>query len=176
MSDGDIQTDVIVGENSNLPSSLNISDSMSIKPEISNQITSLEIAAAVNDNGMIVNESCVNNSLNPTTTCEEKTHQSCIVKELQRTRFKFWNPFSWMSGNENAIEDIEYNMFKCLKTPVERFYVNIRNNSLKIWTLSANTKSNKTPIVLVHGFCGGIGLWVHNIDALRYVTLLCFKF
>ena len=51
-----------------------------------------------------------------------------------------------MGGNEDAIEEIEFNMFKCLKTKVDRFYVNIRNNSLKIWTVSANTKSNKVRI------------------------------
>ena len=32
--------------------------------------------------------------------------------------------------------------------------------------MSANTETNNVPIVLIHGFCGGIGLWVHNIDAL----------
>ena len=57
-------------------------------------------------------------------------------------------------------------MFNCVGTPISRFFVNIRNNSLKIWTISANTESTNIPIVLVHGFCGGIGLWVHNINEL----------
>ena len=59
-------------------------------------------------------------------------------------------------------------MFKSLKSNVKRFYVNIRNESLKIWTMSANADSNsdKEPLVLVHGFCGGIGLWAHNVDPL----------
>ena len=74
-----------------------------------------------------------------------------------------WNPFSWMKSNEDAIEQIEQKMFKCVKTPLNRFYVNIRNNSLKIWTISCNTESANLPIVLVHGFCGAIGLWVYPI-------------
>ena len=170
MSVDGIQSNVLIREDSNLSASLNISDTMSSKPEISSQIITSETATAAvatNANVLIVNEPCANHSLNPAVYIEE-AHQNCTVaRQLHKTRFRFWNPFSWMNGNENAIEEIEYNMFKCLKTPVERFYVNIRNNSLKIWTLSANTMSNKTPIVLVHGFCGGIGLWVHNIDALR---------
>lgn len=100
-----------------------------------------------------------NNSIIDTTT----------MKVLTQNRFSYWNPLSWRQSNDNAIEDIESKIFKCLKTPVNRFYVDIRNNSLKIWTISANTDSDKTPIVLVHGFCGGIALWVHNIDSLRLV-------
>lgn len=64
------------------------------------------------------------------------------------------------------MEDIESRILKCVKTQFERYYVNIRNNSLKIWTLSANRDSTNTPIVLVHGFCGAVGLWIHNIDEL----------
>lgn len=101
------------------------------------------------------------------------SHRNSIVDSsidtralTQTSRYSYLNPFKWLASNDNAIEEIESKMFKCLKTPVNRFYVNIRNNSLKIWTMSANTSSTQTPIVLVHGFCGGIGLWVHNIDAL----------
>jgi pimeloyl-ACP methyl ester carboxylesterase len=80
----------------------------------------------------------------------------------------YWNPFSyWLnSHHEHAIEDIEIKMLKNINVPINRYYVNIRNNSLKIWTLSANIESTNTPIVLIHGFCGGIALWAHNIEAL----------
>lgn len=53
-----------------------------------------------------------------------------------------------------------------MASPIERYFVNIQDENVKIWTISANTKSKNTPIVLIHGFCGGVGLWVHNIDAL----------
>jgi pimeloyl-ACP methyl ester carboxylesterase len=37
---------------------------------------------------------------------------------------------------------------------------------MKIWTVSKNESSPKTPIVLVHGYCGGVALWAHNFDSL----------
>ncbi|RNA25617.1 1-acylglycerol-3-phosphate O-acyltransferase ABHD5-like isoform X4, partial [Brachionus plicatilis] len=77
-----------------------------------------------------------------------------------------WNPWNWFLANLNLIETIETNMFKCVKASMERYHVNIRNNSLKIWTVSANTESKNIPIVLVHGFCGGIAMWIPNIDYL----------
>jgi abhydrolase domain-containing protein 5 len=37
----------------------------------------------------------------------------------------------------------------------------------KIWTVIFNQdKSEKTPILLVHGLCASLGLWALNIDAL----------
>jgi pimeloyl-ACP methyl ester carboxylesterase len=37
----------------------------------------------------------------------------------------------------------------------------------RLWTVSLNTeKSERTPIVLVHGMGGGVGLWVQNMDEL----------
>ena len=70
-----------------------------------------------------------------------------------------------MSGTDD-IDRFEHNMFKSLKTPVKRFHVGILNKKLQIWTLSAYLNLPGIPIVLVHGLCGGIGLWLHNIDAL----------
>ena len=73
---------------------------------------------------------------------------------------------SWLYSNENVIDEIEQKIFNCIETSTKRFFINIRNNSLKIWTISANTESSNIPIVLIHGFCGGIGLWVHNVKEL----------
>lgn len=36
----------------------------------------------------------------------------------------------------------------------------------KIWTISLNEESPKTPIVLLHGLGSGVALWCLNLDAL----------
>lgn len=36
----------------------------------------------------------------------------------------------------------------------------------KIWTISLNEESPKTPIVLLHGLGAGVALWCLNLDAL----------
>ena len=66
---------------------------------------------------------------------------------------------------QEDIEHIEQELFKTIKTPLKRFYVETADGH-KLWTLSANTSSTETPIVVVHGLCAGIGLWVHMIDKL----------
>lgn len=97
---------------------------------------------------------------------DSETNLEDAESNLELVEFSYLNPLTWLKSNDNSIEQVEKRMFKCVKSPVKRFYVNIRNNSLKIWTLSCNTESSNIPIVLIHGFCGGIGLWVHNIEAL----------
>lgn len=44
-------------------------------------------------------------------------------------------------------------------------YVQISNGN-RIWTLVFNGSVEKTPLVLLHGFGGGVGLWALNLDVL----------
>uniref|UniRef100_A0A672KLW0 Abhydrolase domain containing 4 n=1 Tax=Sinocyclocheilus grahami TaxID=75366 RepID=A0A672KLW0_SINGR len=39
-------------------------------------------------------------------------------------------------------------------------------NQNRIWTLKVTNKS--TPLVMIHGFGGGVGLWIRNLDALSH--------
>lgn len=52
-----------------------------------------------------------------------------------------------------------------VKTRYESKYVPVENRQ-KIWTLKFNPNATKVPLVLMHGFGGGVGLWAMNIDAL----------
>lgn len=56
-----------------------------------------------------------------------------------------------------------------LKTSYRGWYVDIGpvvGQADRIWTISLNAESPKTPIVLLHGLGAGVALWVLNLDAL----------
>lgn len=56
-----------------------------------------------------------------------------------------------------------------LKTAYRGWYVDIGpvvGPADKIWTISLNEESPKTPIVLLHGLGSGVALWCLNLDAL----------
>lgn len=49
---------------------------------------------------------------------------------------------------------------------VSQQYVPISDGNM-LWTLTLNgNMKNQTPLVLLHGFGGGVGLWALNLDAL----------
>lgn len=58
-------------------------------------------------------------------------------------------------------------MLRCVSSSFTRQFVPISNNNL-LWTLAfrSDTHRYRTPMVLVHGFGGGVGLWAQNVDAL----------
>ncbi|XP_076163871.1 pummelig isoform X2 [Ptiloglossa arizonensis] len=63
----------------------------------------------------------------------------------------------------------EKKILSCLKTTYRGWYVDIGpvvGTSDKIWTISLNEESPKTPIVLLHGLGAGVALWCLNLDAL----------
>lgn len=56
-----------------------------------------------------------------------------------------------------------------LKTPYRGWYVDIGptvGEADKVWTISMNTESPKTPLVLLHGMGAGVAFWVLNLDSL----------
>ncbi|KAL3288220.1 hypothetical protein HHI36_002669 [Cryptolaemus montrouzieri] len=59
-------------------------------------------------------------------------------------------------------------IFEILKVPYRGWFVDIGpvvGPADKIWTVSLNTESKKTPLVLLHGLGAGVGLWCLNLDA-----------
>nr|KAF6419802.1 abhydrolase domain containing 5, lysophosphatidic acid acyltransferase [Molossus molossus] len=57
-------------------------------------------------------------------------------------------------------------MLKCVPCIYKKEAVRISNGN-KIWTLKfSHNVSNKTPLVLLHGFGGGLGLWALNFGDL----------
>ena len=66
---------------------------------------------------------------------------------------------------------IIYFLFSDLKRPFNSYFVNIGSgwglDNNKIWTLEMKLDKNPSglPLVLIHGFCSGIGLWSLNLDA-----------
>lgn len=93
------------------------------------------------------------------------------VLQISRKNSSWLSP-SWLSWNkysEGMLRALEKKILQILKTSYRGCYVDIGpvvGPSDKIWTLSFNTESQKTPLVLIHGLGAGVALWCLNIDAL----------
>ena len=57
-------------------------------------------------------------------------------------------------------------IFTNIKSQFNGRYVCVANNTQKIWTVYSNLTSENVPIVLLHGFGGGVALWSLNLDQL----------
>ncbi|XP_022832456.1 1-acylglycerol-3-phosphate O-acyltransferase ABHD5 isoform X2 [Spodoptera litura] len=76
--------------------------------------------------------------------------------------------FSWTRQSDAMLRNVEKKILSCLKTAYKRFYVDIGSvvgQSDKIWTISLNEESPKTPLVLLHGMGAGLALWCPNLDS-----------
>nr|XP_034835343.1 1-acylglycerol-3-phosphate O-acyltransferase ABHD5 isoform X1 [Maniola hyperantus] len=77
--------------------------------------------------------------------------------------------FSWTRHSDAMLRNIEQTILSCLKTAYKRFYVDIGSvvgQCDKIWTISLNDESSKTPLVMLHGMAAGVAMWCPNLDAL----------
>jgi len=64
-------------------------------------------------------------------------------------------------------KELPVSAFLDVKCSLEKKFIKLANGN-KLWTVIANKNvSQRTPIVMVHGFAGGVGLWVNNF----FVTL-----
>ncbi|XP_015251345.1 (Lyso)-N-acylphosphatidylethanolamine lipase isoform X2 [Cyprinodon tularosa] len=92
-----------------------------------------------------------------------------------------WWP-SWRPTSMSLLKTTESKILACIKNDLWARFVTLQNQD-RIWTLSLTNKGTpksaeqapKTPLVMVHGFGGGVGLWIRNLDALsRSRTVYAF--
>ncbi|XP_056148806.1 (Lyso)-N-acylphosphatidylethanolamine lipase [Lampris incognitus] len=85
-----------------------------------------------------------------------------------------WWP-SWRPTSMSLLKSTEAKILTCIQNDLWARFVTLPNQD-RIWTLTLTNKSirkpskqaPKTPLVMVHGFGGGVGLWIRNLDALSY--------
>ncbi|XP_068427656.1 (Lyso)-N-acylphosphatidylethanolamine lipase [Clinocottus analis] len=83
-----------------------------------------------------------------------------------------WWP-SWRPTSMSHLKTAESKILACIQNDLWARFVTLPNQN-RIWTLTLTKKgarkpaeqAPKTPLVMVHGFGGGVGLWIRNIDAL----------
>ncbi|KAM9844663.1 (Lyso)-N-acylphosphatidylethanolamine lipase [Aulostomus maculatus] len=83
-----------------------------------------------------------------------------------------WWP-SWRPTSMSLLKTTESKILSCIQNDLWARFVTLPNQN-RIWTLTLSNKvvrkpvpqAPKTPLVMVHGFGGGVGLWIRNLDAL----------
>ncbi|XP_018582592.1 1-acylglycerol-3-phosphate O-acyltransferase ABHD5-like [Scleropages formosus] len=76
-----------------------------------------------------------------------------------------WLP-SWCPTSFAQLKEAEDRMLQPIDSEFSKQHVPISNGNF-IWTLAFNKgTASQTPMVLLHGFGGGIGLWAQNLDTL----------
>ncbi|XP_078050039.1 pummelig isoform X2 [Augochlora pura] len=89
--------------------------------------------------------------------------------EVVTSRSWFWRWFRWSASSSTMLRAAEKKILSCINTVYRGWYVDIGpvvGTADKIWTISLNEESPKTPIVLLHGLGAGVALWCLNLDAL----------
>ncbi|XP_071762559.1 (Lyso)-N-acylphosphatidylethanolamine lipase [Centroberyx gerrardi] len=83
-----------------------------------------------------------------------------------------WWP-SWRPTSMSLLKSTEAKILACIQNDLWARFVTLPNRD-RIWTLTLTNKlarkpaeqAPKTPLVMVHGFGGGVGLWIRNLDTL----------
>ena len=75
--------------------------------------------------------------------------------------------FCWVPTSMQWLVKAEQKILSVVKCRLVKYYVRIWGNSAVLWTIAANVECrNRAPLVLVHGFGGGVALWCLNLDGL----------
>ncbi|XP_068604642.1 (Lyso)-N-acylphosphatidylethanolamine lipase [Brachionichthys hirsutus] len=83
-----------------------------------------------------------------------------------------WWP-SWRPTSMSLLKTTESKILACIRSDLWARFVTLPNQD-RIWTLTLTKKvvrkpaaqATKTPLVMVHGFGGGVGLWIQNLEPL----------
>uniref|UniRef100_A0A3Q2P302 1-acylglycerol-3-phosphate O-acyltransferase ABHD5 n=1 Tax=Fundulus heteroclitus TaxID=8078 RepID=A0A3Q2P302_FUNHE len=77
-----------------------------------------------------------------------------------------WLP-SWCPTSQSQLKAAEDKMLRCISAPFTKQFAPVSSGNM-LWTLffSSDGVKDKTPVVLLHGFGGGVGLWAQNLEAL----------
>nr|XP_035970729.1 (Lyso)-N-acylphosphatidylethanolamine lipase isoform X4 [Halichoerus grypus] len=76
-----------------------------------------------------------------------------------------WLP-AWRPTSMSQLKNVEARILQCLQNKFLARYVSLPNQN-KIWTVTVSPElRDRTPLVMVHGFGGGVGLWILNMDSL----------
>ncbi|VFV25096.1 (Lyso)-N-acylphosphatidylethanolamine lipase isoform X1 [Panthera pardus] len=76
-----------------------------------------------------------------------------------------WLP-AWRPTSMSHLKNVEARILQCLQNKFLARYVSLPNQN-KIWTVTVSPElRERTPLVMVHGFGGGVGLWILNMDSL----------
>ncbi|XP_073527225.1 (Lyso)-N-acylphosphatidylethanolamine lipase [Phyllobates terribilis] len=87
------------------------------------------------------------------------------LEERSQSWLTGWIP-SWCPTSMSQLKAVESRILQCIRNRFSARYVSLPDQN-KIWTLTVSPElRDKTPLVMVHGFGGGVGLWIQNIDHL----------
>jgi len=75
-----------------------------------------------------------------------------------------WSHKRWTPTSRDVLRASEARVLKVLKTPVEQRQVPISNGNF----INTIVVGRGPPLVLIHGFGGGLGIWIANFDDLAH--------
>ncbi|KAM8849351.1 (Lyso)-N-acylphosphatidylethanolamine lipase [Spinachia spinachia] len=92
-----------------------------------------------------------------------------ILNECEPESSSIWSWWpSWRPTSMSLLKTTESKILACIQNELWARFVTLPNQD-RIWTLTLTKKAQqapKTPLVMVHGFGGGVGLWIRNMDTL----------
>ncbi|VDK42009.1 unnamed protein product [Anisakis simplex] len=87
-------------------------------------------------------------------------------KVESNTQQWFW---SWSNFSLDALAEAESRLFSAVRSSIISKFINVRLACSQIYTITAKTETTNerlVPLVFIHGFAAGVGIWASNIDCV----------